>query len=153
MTSIQTRLDEIDSRMKAATPGPWSYDRDEEEIHADSCATSDGEPWHVIPSQTTGFFMAKDAELIAHAPEDLAQLTAALRIALEALEHYTKEVEYTEVDAKIYFHNDECPRGCENEDHILTQKRKTRSFGPFHEPARSREALQAIERVFGGVKG
>lgn len=71
---------------RAATPGPWSYDVDEDEIHADSCSTQDGEPWHVIPSQQTGYFTPKNAAFIAAAnPATVIALAEALRDSQEAL--------------------------------------------------------------------
>ncbi len=86
---MNKRLEEIENRIKNATPGPWrAYDwpsfprRDEYE----SCVR--------IENKTTiaAFcFNGKpnhDALLIAHSPQDLADLSAALRVCLEGLRYF-----------------------------------------------------------------
>lgn len=84
-------LDEIDARLKAATPGPWRvrdrmvgspgrvYQRD---IYAPSNAGRGGRP---VASVYDGFVQTEaDAALIAHAPEDLRALLAVAWAARDA---------------------------------------------------------------------
>ncbi len=77
------RVDEIQQRLAAATPGPWTLERPTRwsqvppepilRIWSDSAyrAVALIEETANLPSST---FTAPDAELIAHAPEDLAYL-------------------------------------------------------------------------------
>lgn len=83
MTDLQ-KLRELAER---ATPGPWSYDVDEDEIHSESCATSDGEPWHVIPSQTSQSVASiRDSQFIAAAnPQAIIEILDMVDRYMEAL--------------------------------------------------------------------
>lgn len=74
-----TRVDAIGARLAAATPGPWIYENGSV-IHG-----VDADDTHYVTDQTgaadddppIGSFMFRaDAELAAHAPEDLKYLLA-----------------------------------------------------------------------------
>ncbi len=85
MTNLPTRLAEISARLEAATPGPWPAFFDELTTitpYERALCKALG-PLVSEPSQA-----ARDAELIAHAPSDLAFLTAALRVAMSGLMFY-----------------------------------------------------------------
>lgn len=73
-----TRLDEIRARLEAATPGPW------EAYHA-RFPNAYGEGfWRVDGPHERGYeggFERADADLIAHAPEDLRLLLAVAEAA------------------------------------------------------------------------
>lgn len=49
------------------TPGPWSYDADENEIHSDSMQDSGGDPAHICEMLNPNIL--KNAKLICTAPE------------------------------------------------------------------------------------
>jgi len=74
----------IDARLAAATPGPWALRRYERAAYNGSEAR-DG--WQVegptyVPDYEVTFFCEADADLIAHAPEDLRRLRKAYDKAL-----------------------------------------------------------------------
>lgn len=78
-------LEEIEARLKAATPGPWKADTSNDGSSvtaATACYTvCDCADW-VHPTEGE----VSDARLIAHAPTDLAALVAEVR-RLRELEH------------------------------------------------------------------
>ena len=72
-------IEEIKKRVEAATPGPWSWCNDEEEIHSDSMQESSGDPCHIVYNM--GPIRKKDnAEFIAHARTDIPKLLALVEI-------------------------------------------------------------------------
>ena len=83
------RLDEIQARLDAATPGPWETMRSG--LLGTRVVRVDGEWDGLIPDEfvtlvTPALRIYCDADLIANAPADLAFLLAELRKAHEALE-------------------------------------------------------------------
>lgn len=58
--------------MSKHTPGPWSYDADENEIHSDSMQETGGDPAHIC--EVLGPNKEVNASLIAAAPEMLEAL-------------------------------------------------------------------------------
>ena len=76
-------LDAVEQRLKAATPGPWAVVRVPEVIEITSHKRTH------IARRFTGNFgdpqALPDTEFIAHAPEDVAALVAALRETRAAL--------------------------------------------------------------------
>lgn len=58
--------------MSKHTPGPWSYDNDENEVHSDSMQDSGGDPAHIC--EMIGVNWAANGKLIAAAPEMLDML-------------------------------------------------------------------------------
>lgn len=89
MTDLTDRLDEIEARADAATPGPWEADVTEVSQH-----WSRPEPWATVVSSEVhcmaycyggsgrGIERETDAEFIAHARTDVPALVAALRAVL-----------------------------------------------------------------------
>lgn len=76
-----SRLDEIAGRLEAATPGPWTVD-------------VQGPDWARVTTPSGGAlgcgdavgdasFFTRDADLIAHAPADLAALLGVVRTVAE----------------------------------------------------------------------
>lgn len=83
-----TRLDDIRARLEKATPGPWPSKR-----------TSDHCQNITIGEQPISFKPGPDADLIAHAPDDLAalvKLVEAARKHYEVTEHLYDCVSYDE---------------------------------------------------------
>lgn len=85
------RLEEISARLKAATPGPWKPTSDlpswavaSESVMTDVVATVNRA--YRVPHRRNLGCRLEDAEFIAHAPEDISYLIAALKEALSALE-------------------------------------------------------------------
>ena len=94
MTAPDPRLDEIQARLSAATPGPWAFDGTE----IDTAPDPEGDtPWKSIMECRVDCMSycyggsvamdigADDRALIQSAPADLAYLLAELRKAHEAL--------------------------------------------------------------------
>ena len=77
MTAPDPRLDEIQARLDAATPGPWEIIGGNEYLTGIDVA---------IGSWDEGGIRLRDAEFIAMAPADVRYLLAELRKAHEALE-------------------------------------------------------------------
>lgn len=73
-------LAEIESRLNAATPGPWKRD---DYSHSDN-GTEVSEV--MGPDQYHSYFAIPDAEFIAHSRMDVEKLVKALRVAMDALE-------------------------------------------------------------------
>ena len=89
MTAPDPRLNEIQARVDAATPGPWETMRSG--LLGTRVVRVDGEWDGLIPDEfvtlvTPALRIYCDADLIANAPADLAFLLAELRKAHEALE-------------------------------------------------------------------
>lgn len=79
MSITEERLDEIRERLDAATPGPWRPDNDEPGyvIAPDDPSGWDGYLIASTVDHDGGLFVQEhNAELIAHAPQDLADLLA-----------------------------------------------------------------------------
>lgn len=81
LPSEADRLAEIRARIDAATPGPWIYES-QADVHG-----FDGDEIHYVTPQDaardddppmTSFYERADAELVAHAPDDLAYLLGEL---------------------------------------------------------------------------
>ena len=81
----------VEARARAATPGPWSYDGQHDEITAPR-----GEEYWVVasewrntpnaaPSDQFGHQYSADFDFIAHAREDVPGLLAAIREAQERI--------------------------------------------------------------------
>lgn len=109
-----TRLQDIRARLAAATPGPWTWDRSNEKDEWGDCgphlvsvetehhvwthpATGAKREYDIPVHQiitASGFDASSigvenaDADLIAHAPADLAALTAALDAVLSLHRDY-----------------------------------------------------------------
>lgn len=79
MTPIETRLAEIEARLKAATPGPWQASAASHVIQTNHLTR---DVWHICTTDT-GFHQmeewAANAKLIANAPQDLADLIAEVK--------------------------------------------------------------------------
>lgn len=83
---MSEQLQEIKARLEAATPGPWMKDPDEPVriMKPDKPGSSwDGTVIATLQWDDFGLFEEANADLIAHTPEDLAKLIAALE-AVEA---------------------------------------------------------------------
>ncbi len=97
MTSpLTTRLSEIESRLKAATPGPWEHltlpcecgdceNEAEPSCTAGYITGKDGESLYTVDCGDHHALSHKDCALIAAAPTDTAFLLEALRVAMEGL--------------------------------------------------------------------
>lgn len=78
------RLDEIEARANAATPGPWEAGCNDRHVlyvtteNEEFCAEYGPELY-----DSQGFFSDDDTEFIAHARTDVPALVAALRAVLE----------------------------------------------------------------------
>lgn len=97
-------LDAIEARIAAATPGPWTAtyeDADRWTSITGEGYSIDGDLWVVCPEVATcEGELGPDADLIAHAPEDLAALvaevratTADLAVAVEVARERGEEIE------------------------------------------------------------
>jgi hypothetical protein len=83
---ITTYLDEIEARLKAATPGPWRT-RDKSTILSKTdfvASTFDNGPYFDTELEET------NSNLIAHAPTDLQTLIAIVRRYEEALQEINR---------------------------------------------------------------
>lgn len=76
------RLAEIEARLSAATPGPWIAEYSGEQ--GNCVIPSDAQSTREAVCVTRLYHQQADAELIAHAPADLAALVAVVR-EVEAL--------------------------------------------------------------------
>ena len=78
------RLNEIEARANAATPGPWEAGCNDRHVlyvtteNEEFCAEYGPELY-----DSQGFFSDDDAEFIAHARADVPEMAAALRAVLE----------------------------------------------------------------------
>lgn len=78
-------LQPIKDRLKAATPGPWRASHNSKPLNA--AAVAEVNTTFILPDTPMLSSPHKDADLIAHAPSDLAALVAEverLRGAIEA---------------------------------------------------------------------
>lgn len=97
MTTPPSRLEEIESRLKAATPGPWllEYENADERSGGEWYTAGPARimfPYSANQQQET---MAQiNAELIAHCPEDLTYLIARVRELEDALRFYAYASHY-----------------------------------------------------------
>lgn len=88
------KLDEIKARLQAASPGPWDNLKGPGtnnlwgiRCRNNSKRDTNWKDWICLISLMPVVEQAdKNAEFIAHAPTDIAQLISALEIAMEALE-------------------------------------------------------------------
>lgn len=83
---MKKRLEEIEARLKAATPEPWSYDSDENEIHADTMQDFGGDPVHIC--EMMGSSRIDNSSFIANAPTDIRDLLAVVKLQRKALKRY-----------------------------------------------------------------
>lgn len=74
------RLDEIEARLAAATPGPWEADALEGNLDAANGTRV----------ANVGWWSDTDADIIAHAPADLAALVEFARLIEAANDRYMK---------------------------------------------------------------
>lgn len=81
-TVTDTRLQEIEARCAAATPGPWSAVREAGQANAWHVATGRW-VWHE-PSRST-FWSEEDVSFMAHAREDIPALVVEVRRLRAAL--------------------------------------------------------------------
>lgn len=85
MSEIDKRIDEIEARLKAATPGPWRIKPSAFERHCIGSDTrSTAKALFNMGSEDAE--VEANAELIAHAPEDERYLLDALRAAEEKVD-------------------------------------------------------------------
>ena len=79
-----SRLDQIEARANAATPGPWEAGCNDRHVlyvtteNEEFCAEYGPELY-----DSQGFFSDADTEFIAHARTDMPDMAAALRAVLE----------------------------------------------------------------------
>ena len=127
--TVQSFLAEIESRLNAATPGQWlAHERNESSVfrefeirvHAGTLFRS-----------TSYGRMAEDAQLIAHAPTDLARLLAIVREYEAALKKAAGNVTWVAPAA-------------DGENQIIL------TYG-YHVEA-CRRALATAEKIAGGVE-
>jgi hypothetical protein len=84
---MSARLDAIEARLEAATPGPWRASVD----GPYQMRVAETDTMNVYASVNVEIDMqTDDAELIAHAPSDLALLLKLVRLYEEALGEYAK---------------------------------------------------------------
>lgn len=114
MTAPDPRLDEIQARLSAATPGPWkAQNLEQEHGHGGIFWVSVDRPDEIktvaeVDANDDGveaIWRFADAEFIANAPADIAFLLAELRKAREAL----GRVE--EVAARLHWEADNANEG------------------------------------------
>lgn len=85
---IRARIAEINATNKNTLPGRWSYDEDEDEIHADDWANEDGEPAHICELLGPQKRRESTANAIIAAHTDIPLMAEALSDAINALEKY-----------------------------------------------------------------
>jgi hypothetical protein len=91
MTAPDPRLDEIQARLSAATPGPWETTQAADEETTTWIEAANGDVLHHDERgyghmrENFAWMKRADAAFIANAPGDLAYLLAELRKAREAL--------------------------------------------------------------------
>lgn len=72
-----SRLDEIEARLSAATPGPWAIGTNEKNCLIIGSRQTQG--WVCVGDPDAAPEAQDDAALIAHAPEDLSALVAVVK--------------------------------------------------------------------------
>jgi hypothetical protein len=92
-----TRIEDIEARLAAATPGPWHYDGMHDEITTEVA----GNYWLIMsecrsapneaPRDEFGHQFSPDFELIANAPADLRWLLDRERALRDALRNFARE--------------------------------------------------------------
>lgn len=82
-TRIKDKLKEMSERREKATPGPWSYDFDENEIHSDSMQDFCGDPAHICEMLTPR--RIDNAAFIAASRTEHEKLTRAVELLIAAL--------------------------------------------------------------------
>lgn len=117
MTSLKTRLTEIEKRADAATEGPWKV--------VDHCYVqvphrffgseyTPGLLWHFIDTaninKNTACFYNEDAEFIAHSRTDIPFLVKALREAVSALEKLHARAVFMDLEEGTAFIQDTLTR-------------------------------------------
>lgn len=85
-----TRLDAIAQRLAAATPGEWEvYDPNEGSVHGALWSVANDAYHNPSSDEAFGAYVEcggrADADLIAHAPADLAALLAVARAAQQVI--------------------------------------------------------------------
>lgn len=96
MTPASKRLAEVRARVEKAMPGPWRFDRDNHNVYANG-----------LLAQTYGHIHNGErlatAELIAHSPSDLRDLSLGLEVALEMIEKLADHDGGSTLTANIHF--------------------------------------------------
>ena len=87
MTAPRVDLREIEARLAAASPSPWWIAENDGSIQRDA-KNPTGEVYAELVGEMDS---DRDADFVAHAPEDLAACLAALREARELLRMVTLE--------------------------------------------------------------
>ena len=94
-----SRLDDIEARLKAATPGPWTDD-------AEECVVFTAGGAEEIADIYSGERSAENAALIANAPTDIEWLLKVARAA-ERMSEASKPVQMSEgTDGLMTHHNE-----------------------------------------------
>lgn len=107
MSEIEKVLSEIEVRLKKSTPGPWEVQRFDNEggyisyqVEAFQDYDEDSGPVAWCSGITNLKYAKPNAQLIAHTPEDLRRLIAALRKAVEQRDLYMEPVINAERDSR-----------------------------------------------------
>jgi hypothetical protein len=79
MTATQKFIEEVETRLKVATPGPWVV------TNCNVFAFSRPLPSMQLIAECKNIGASEDSALIAHAPTDLAKAIAAIKIAVQEL--------------------------------------------------------------------
>ena len=74
MTGVSERLDAIEARKNAATPGPWVIETSREPFEAEKYSLLDIERWRGYHNSVQLGEDKATAEFIAHAPQDITEL-------------------------------------------------------------------------------
>lgn len=102
---LQKRLSEIEGRLERATPGPWRWTHEfptDVGAHLYGAPGTPEDPWpKILDDGSAGGEYTQsisgddpDAQLIAHAPDDLRLLLALVKEYRAALEFYSNQNKY-----------------------------------------------------------
>jgi hypothetical protein len=81
------------------TPGPWSYDESEHEVHSDVMQDNGGDPYHICEMLST---KRADVYLVAAAPEMYYALVKIRKLVGRISgKHTTESFEIAEIIAKV----------------------------------------------------
>lgn len=91
---MKRRLEEIEARLAASTPGPWTVEGDEVLYDLDPYATDEGisDCRVMVVKQHSHVNNADTLQFIANAPTDIADLLAVVKLQREALEEISKSI-------------------------------------------------------------
>lgn len=130
-------LSKIEKLLDDATPGEWKVGTNpncegdfRDVLHSPDCG------WLSLTESMRG----ADAVFIAASPDNQRKLISALKIAMEALEKYSKEPEYKEVEENRYLDDDE-------DGKPIYMKLKTRIRKLGYRTHIAKEALSAIQKI------